>query len=78
MTVLKYYKIHYEVDNGASYCKDAAIVVAEDEYGAVGKLKRYISSLSSEHVVSEIFSVEEFTDDIFSYQYTPREKGRFR
>jgi hypothetical protein len=67
---MKYYKIHYEVDTGYDYIKDAAIVKAESTIEAVAKLKYYISDTGYEHMVSKVFSIDEFTEDVFSSRFT--------
>ena len=67
---MKQYKIHYEVDTGCDHIGDIAIVKAESEIEAVEKLKSYILNTGYEHMVSEIFYVKEFTEDIYCYRFT--------
>jgi hypothetical protein len=69
---MKYYKIYYEVDTGYDYCKDSAIVKAENKDGAIEKLINHIYNCGYDHHVSEIFYVKEFTDDIFSSRFNPK------
>jgi hypothetical protein len=66
---MKQYKIHYEVDTGYDYIRDTAIVKAENETTAVKKLKSYISDTGYEHMVSKVFFINEFTEDIFSSRF---------
>lgn len=63
------YKIEFEVDNGASYTKDTAIVVASTSDEAKRKLKEHISSLDSETCVSRIFQTQKFCNEVFTMQH---------
>ncbi len=66
------YEIYYEVDTGYDYCRDTALVFANDKYSAVGKLKSYISAIGHDYMVSEIFFVREFTKNVFSGKFRPK------
>ena len=66
---MKQYKIHYEVDTGCDHIGDIAIVKAESEIEAVEKLKSYISDTGYEHMVSDVYYVKEFTEDIYCYRF---------
>ena len=71
---MNYYKIHYEVDNGWDYIRDNAIVKANDEDDAIKKLKSYISNIGNDYFVREVFSVEEFVEEIFSNRFRPSKR----
>lgn len=60
------YRIEFEVDNGASYTRDVAIVKAGDAEEANEKLKRMIGSIDSETCVSRIFKTRDFDGEIFT------------
>lgn len=60
------FKIDFEVDNGASYTKDSAIVVADSAAVANEKLRRMIGSIDSETCVSRIFNTSVFNGAIFT------------
>lgn len=60
------YKIDFEVDNGASYTKDIALVIADTDKEAEEKLRKLINSIDSETCVSEIFKISIFTGDILT------------
>ena len=60
------YRIEFEVDNGASYDKDVAIVMAHISEEAVEKLKKLINSIDSETCVSRIFKTEVFGGEVFT------------
>lgn len=66
------YEIHYEVDTGYDYCRDTALVFADNEDSAVRKLKNYISALAHDYMVSEVFFVREFTKNVFSGKFRPK------
>ena len=68
---MTYYKIHYEVDTGSDYQRDTALVKAENKESALEKLRPYIWKCGYDCAISEVFSVEEFTDDIFSSRFWP-------
>lgn len=72
---MKLYEIFYQVDTGSELCKDYAIVGATNENDAIVKLKAYIISTGYENYVYEVFSVEEFTDDVFSGRFRPYRGG---
>lgn len=63
------YKIHYEVDTGCDHIGDIAIVKAASKIEAVEKLKSYILDTGYEHMVSDVYYVEEFTEDIYCYRF---------
>ena len=63
------YKIDFEVDNGASYTKDNALIMAHSKEEAEEKLKKHISSLDHETCVSEIFKTTIFAGDVFTGQH---------
>lgn len=60
------YKIKFEVDNGAAYTRDVALVIAESKEEAIGKLKKLINSIDSETCVSKIFETDAFNGDVFT------------
>ena len=60
------YRIDFEVDNGASYNKDVALVFASTPNEAEEKLRRLINSIDSETCVSEIFRTAVFGGEVFS------------
>lgn len=67
MTVYtRIYKVDFEVDNGASYTKDSAIVLANSEEEAIEMLRDMINRIDSETCVSEIFKVHVFTGNVFT------------
>lgn len=66
------YEIYYEVDTGYDYCRDTALVFADNEDSAVRKLKNYISALSHDYMVSEVFYVRRFTKNVFSGKFRPK------
>lgn len=63
---MRWYHISFEVDNGASYNKDTALVFAGNKEEAQEFLRNHISSLSHETCVSEIFSVSVFSGCVFT------------
>lgn len=63
---MRWYHISFEVDNGASYTKDSALVCAGSKEEAQEFLKTHISSLGYETCVSEIFSVNVFSGCVFT------------
>lgn len=71
------YKISYEVDTGWERIKDTAIVKADNEDDAIRKLKYYISSIGNDYFVREVFSVEEFADDIFTNRFKPSKRNKY-
>ena len=60
------FKIDFEVDNGASYQRDIALVNAENADAAKEKLRRFISRIDSETCVYKIHSINLFGGDIFT------------
>ena len=60
------YRIEFEVDNGASYNKDVAIVMAHNAEKANEKLRSLINSIDSETCVSKIFKTEIFGGEVFT------------
>ena len=60
------YRIEFEVDNGASYVKDVAIVMAHNAEEANEKLRSLINSIDSETCVSEIYKTVIFGGDVFT------------
>lgn len=60
------YRIEFEVDNGASYNKDVAIVMAHDAEEANEKLRSLINSIDSETCVSKIYKTVVFGGDVFT------------
>lgn len=67
MTVYtRVYKIDFEVDNGASYTKDSAIVLANSETEAVEMLRNMINHIDNETCISKIFKTQLFTGNIFT------------
>lgn len=64
--MLSLFKIDFEVDNGTSYEKDVAIVLAAGLDDAENSLKKFINTIDSETYVSRIFSVSLFTGNIFT------------
>lgn len=63
------YRIDFEVDNGASYDKDVALVFATSPEEAEEKLRRLINSIDSETCVSEIFKTIVFPGVVFTGQH---------
>lgn len=63
---MKLYKIKFEVDNGASYNKDVALVMANSAEEANEKLRKMIGSIDSETCVSEIYETTIFHGDVFT------------
>lgn len=60
------FKIDFEVDNGVSYDRDSAIVVADSAAAANEKLRHMIGSIDSETCVSKIFNTSVFNGTIFT------------
>lgn len=61
-----FFKIDFEVDNGASYEKDIAIVEARSFDEAKDKLNKFINKIDSETCVSRTFSITVFDGDVFT------------
>ena len=60
------FKIDFEVDNGAYYQRDIALVKAENADAAKEKLRRFINRIDSETCVYKIYSINLFSGDIFT------------
>ena len=60
------YRIEFEVDNGVSYDKDVAVVLANNKQEAHEKLQRLINSIDSETCVSKIFKTTIFSGEVFT------------
>lgn len=63
---MRWYEISFEVDDGASYTKDSALVRAGSKDEAQEFLRSHISSLGHEVCISEIFSVNVFSGCVFT------------
>lgn len=63
------YRIEFEVDNGVSYDKDVALVIASTPEEANEKLRRLINSIDSETCISKIFKTVVFCGDVFTGQH---------
>ena len=61
-----WYRINFEVDNGASYVKDSALVEGFNEEDAVDKLRNLINSLGYDTRVSEVYNVMKFQGTVFT------------
>lgn len=61
-----FYKIDFEVDNGASYERDVAVVGAWSFDEAKDKLNKFINKIDSETCISRIFSISIFDGDVFT------------
>ena len=71
---MKQYKIHYEVDTGCDHIGDIAIIRAENESEAIQKLKSYIWDTGYEHMVSQVFYVKEFTEDVYCFRFVTQKR----
>jgi hypothetical protein len=60
------YRIEFEVDDGAYYRKDNAIVMAHNAEEANEKLRKMINSIDSETCVSEIYKTVIFGGEVFT------------
>jgi|GEM_PF-6680241 len=60
------YRIEFDVDNGATYTKDNALVIASNPDEAEEKLRKFINYMDSETSVSEIFNISPYRGDIFT------------
>jgi mannitol/fructose-specific phosphotransferase system IIA component len=60
------YRIEFEVDNGVSYDKDVAIVMAHNAEEAIEKLRSLINSIDSETCVSKIYKTVIFGGEVFT------------
>lgn len=63
---MELYKIEFEVDNGVSYNKDLALVMANSAEEANEKLRRMIRSIDSETWVSKIYKTITFYGEVFT------------
>ena len=63
---MKWYKIDFEVDDGASYTKDSAIVEAIDKDDAIAKLRNLVNSLGYDTCVSKIYYITVFQGTVFT------------
>lgn len=63
---MTFYRIEFEVDNGAAYTKDVALVIASTPEEANEKLRRLIGSIDSETCVSRIFKTVIFGGEVFT------------
>ena len=61
-----WYRINFEVDDGASYVKDSALVEGINEEDAVDKLKSFINSLGYDTCISKIFNITVFHGTVFT------------
>lgn len=68
---MKLYEIFYQVDTGSELCRDFAIVRANSNKEAVAELKSYILTTGYDNRIWNIYSVEEFTGDVFSGRFRP-------
>lgn len=71
------YSITYGVDTGYDLVKDTAIVKADNKDAAIRKLKFYISSIGNDYFIREVFSVEEFVEDIFTNRFKPSKRNKY-
>jgi len=60
------YQIKFEVDDGAYYRDDVAIVIAHDAEEANKKLRNLINSIDSETCVSKIYKTVLFDGEVFT------------
>ena len=60
------YRIEFEVDNGATYTKDVAIVFAHNVDEAHEKLRSLINSIDSETCISKIYKTVVFGGSVFT------------
>lgn len=67
------FKIDFEVDNGTSYEKDSAVVVANSIDEAKKVLHSYINDIDSETCISNIFSATLFTGMVFTGRHGSKE-----
>lgn len=63
---MKPYKIEFEVDNGVSYNKDVALVMANNAEEANEKLRGMIGFIDSETCVSKIYKTTTFCGEVFT------------
>ena len=67
--LLQTYLIEFEVDNGVSYDRDVALVMAQNAEDANEKLRALINAIDSETCVSKIFKTTVFAGDVFTGQH---------
>lgn len=60
------YKIAFEVDDGYSYTRDVALVVADNPDEAKEKLRYLINSIDNETCISEVFNMDVFDGSVFT------------
>ena len=60
------YKIEFEVDDGATYTKDVALVNAHCIEDAEEKLRHFIGAIDSETCIYKIYSTKPFKGEIFT------------
>lgn len=70
------YRIEFEVDNGASYETDVALVNASGFDEAKEKLTKHINSIGSETCVSRIFNIGPFEGKVFTGRHGYSERKR--
>lgn len=68
---MKLYEIYYQVNTGSELCKDYAIVKAVTNKEALSKLHSYILTTGYENSIWSVYSVKEFTGDVFSGRFRP-------
>ena len=61
-----WYKIKFEVDDGATHVTDIAIVEASDVEKAKDKLYQFIGHIDSETHLKKIYSAEPFLGSLFT------------
>ena len=60
------YKIEFEVDDGAAYTKDVALVNAHCIEDAEEKLRAFINAIDSETCIYKIYNTAPFKGEIFT------------
>jgi hypothetical protein len=63
------FRIEFTVDNGVSYDRDVALVMAQNMDEASEKLRRLINAIDSETCVAKIHKMIIFTGDVFTGQH---------
>lgn len=66
---MKCFMVEYEIDNGARFYRDTAIVYAVNESEARIKLKSFVGHQGYEIYCSHIISVKEISFDIFTGEF---------
>ena len=64
--IMNWYKIAFEVDDGASYTNDCALVEAINEENAITKLRNFINYLGYDICISKVYSIMEFQGTVFT------------